>query len=65
MWRPRREHLGRRRFGLEAGEEVQWELLDRGELHLVRYDIYHPSKSIDDRMVCRLRPVRRQLSMIE
>ena len=21
---------------LEAGEEVQWELLDRGELHLVR-----------------------------
>ena len=23
-------------IGLEAGEEVQWELLDRGELHLVR-----------------------------
>lgn len=22
--------------GLEPGEEVQWELLDRGELHLVR-----------------------------
>jgi hypothetical protein len=22
--------------GLEAGEEVQWELLDRGELHLTR-----------------------------
>ena len=23
-------------IGLEAGEEVQWEVLDRGELHLVR-----------------------------
>ena len=23
-------------IGLEAGEEVQWELLDRSELHLVR-----------------------------
>lgn len=23
-------------IGLEAGEEVQWELLDRGELHLLR-----------------------------
>ena len=23
-------------IGLEAGEAVQWELLDRGELHLVR-----------------------------
>jgi hypothetical protein len=23
-------------IGLEAGETVQWELLDRGELHLVR-----------------------------
>ena len=23
-------------IGLESGEEVQWELLDRGELHLVR-----------------------------
>ena len=23
-------------IGLELGEEVQWELLDRGELHLVR-----------------------------
>ena len=23
-------------IGLEAGEEVEWELLDRGELHLVR-----------------------------
>jgi len=23
-------------IGLQAGEDVQWELLDRGELHLVR-----------------------------
>lgn len=23
-------------IGLEPGEEVQWELLDRGELHLLR-----------------------------
>jgi hypothetical protein len=23
-------------IGLQAGEEVQWELLDRGELHLIR-----------------------------
>jgi hypothetical protein len=23
-------------IGLEGGEEVEWELLDRGELHLVR-----------------------------
>ncbi len=23
-------------IGLQAGEHVQWELLDRGELHLVR-----------------------------
>jgi hypothetical protein len=23
-------------IGLESGDEVQWELLDRGELHLVR-----------------------------
>ena len=23
-------------IGLEAGESVEWELLDRGELHLVR-----------------------------
>ena len=26
-------------IGLEAGEEVQWELLDRGELHLVRKEL--------------------------
>jgi hypothetical protein len=23
-------------IGLEAGEQVEWELLDRGELHLIR-----------------------------
>jgi hypothetical protein len=23
-------------IGLEAGEQVEWELMDRGELHLVR-----------------------------
>ena len=27
-------------IGLQPGEEVEWELLDRGELHLVRK---HPS----------------------
>jgi hypothetical protein len=26
-------------IGLEAGEMVQWELLDRGELHLVRCQV--------------------------
>jgi hypothetical protein len=26
-------------IGLEAGETVQWELLDRGELHLVRTQV--------------------------
>ena len=26
-------------IGLEAGETVQWELLDRGELHLVRPEV--------------------------
>ena len=25
-------------IGLNGGDEVQWELLDRGELHLVRVD---------------------------
>jgi hypothetical protein len=29
-------------IGLEAGEEVQWELLDRGELHLVRLESSPP-----------------------
>jgi hypothetical protein len=30
-------------IGLEAGEEVEWELLDRGELHLVRPHAPAPS----------------------
>ena len=29
-------------IGLEPGEAVQWELLDRGELHLVRPQIPAP-----------------------
>ena len=29
-------------IGLEAGEEVEWELLDRGELHLVRKRVPKP-----------------------
>jgi len=29
-------------IGLEAGEQVQWELLDRGELHLVREKVPKP-----------------------
>ena len=30
-------------IGLEPGEEVQWELLDRGELHLTRANPPPPS----------------------
>lgn len=30
-------------IGLEPGDEVQWELLDRGELHLVRLDSPRPA----------------------
>lgn len=29
-------------IGLEPGEEVQWELLDRGELHLTRLAVPRP-----------------------
>ena len=29
-------------IGLKPGEEVQWELLDRGELHLVRKEVPRP-----------------------
>jgi hypothetical protein len=29
-------------IGLEAGEKVQWELLDRGDLHLVRTSVPAP-----------------------
>ncbi len=30
-------------IGLQPGEEVQWELLDRGELHLLRPEVGQPS----------------------
>jgi len=30
-------------IGLEPGDEVQWELLDRGELHLVRLSTRPPA----------------------
>jgi hypothetical protein len=30
-------------IGVEPGETVQWELLDRGELHLVRPEVKPPS----------------------
>lgn len=30
-------------IGLEPGDQVQWELLDRGELHLVRLSPPEPS----------------------
>jgi len=30
-------------IGLQPGEEVQWELLDRGELHLLRPNTPAPS----------------------
>ena len=30
-------------IGLEPGETVQWELLDRGELHLLRPGVAEPS----------------------
>jgi len=30
-------------IGLEPGDDVQWELLDRGELHLVRLKTSAPS----------------------
>jgi len=30
-------------IGLEPGESVQWELLDRGELHLLRLEVSPPS----------------------
>ena len=33
-------------IGLEPGEEVQWELLDRGELHLVRPHPASPSTKL-------------------
>lgn len=29
-------------IGMQAGEEVEWELLDRGELHLIRCQASEP-----------------------
>lgn len=29
-------------IGMEPGEEVEWEILDRGELHLVRKQVPKP-----------------------
>ncbi|MCO5068800.1 MAG: hypothetical protein M9910_09005 [Kiritimatiellae bacterium] len=34
--RQRDDALAAAAIGLEGGEEVEWELLDRGELHLIR-----------------------------
>lgn len=33
-------------IGLEPGDEVQWELLDRGELHLVRINTPEPEARV-------------------
>jgi hypothetical protein len=33
-------------IGLEPGEEVQWELLDRGELHLTRPNAPAPTTKV-------------------
>jgi len=33
-------------IGLEPGEEVQWELLDRGELHLTRAHVPCPQAKV-------------------
>jgi hypothetical protein len=43
-------------IGLEPGEKVQWELLDRGELHLLRTKA--PSASTSRRAVKKGRPAQ-------
>jgi hypothetical protein len=50
-------------IGLEAGEEVQWELLDRGELHLVRNQLpkSKPLKGPPNPPKSRCRPKNRLL----
>jgi hypothetical protein len=40
-------------IGLEAGEEVQWELLDRGELHLLRRQVSSPRARTASRRVAK------------
>jgi hypothetical protein len=42
-FRPSEARAGNPARWLEAGETVQWELLDRGELHLVRLDPPQPT----------------------
>ena len=50
-------------IGLQAGEEVQWELLDRGELHLVQTNCRKskPLKEPPYRPKSRCRPKNRLL----
>jgi len=41
-------------IGMEPGEEVQWELLERGELHLVRAQVPRPqakARQAGDRLI--------------
>ena len=33
-------------IGMEGGEDIEWELLDRGELHLVRKNVPEPSGTV-------------------
>jgi hypothetical protein len=33
-------------IGMEGGEEIEWELLDRGELHLVRKNVPEPTGTV-------------------
>jgi hypothetical protein len=44
-------------IGLEPGEEVQWELLDRGELHLVRPVVAPPTTARRAAAVSRKKPL--------
>ena len=46
-------------IGLQAGEEVQWELLDRGELHLVRKQL--PQLQATQRVAEVAKPLRQTL----
>jgi hypothetical protein len=50
-------------IGLEAGEEVQWELLDRGELHLVETNCHQfkPLRGPPNPQRSRCRPKNRLL----
>ncbi len=48
-------HFWQPRSAWRAGEEVQWELLDRGELHLVRLQ---PPKPSTTRRAPKTKPVK-------